>query len=199
MLTNASFKHGFERWAEPFCAVLRRTGVSPNYITAASCGLLCLWSLIVGLGHPRLAVIAGVAGGILDALDGKIARDTGRVSTWGAFLDSSLDRVAEASVPFGMAAYFHSLGRLNLTLVFWIIAAVTGSLLVSYLRARAESLQIPCTGGLFQRTQRGVVLGLAMLINPAAMYASIVIVAVGTYGTAVQRFYLVHKAATKVP
>jgi CDP-diacylglycerol--glycerol-3-phosphate 3-phosphatidyltransferase len=127
----------------------------------------------IGLGFGALsgvflaqgAFVAGawmiLAGGICDILDGRVARRTGRVSTYGAFLDSSLDRFVEVFAFLGLVVFF----RDRPEGAFAGAAAMAGSLLVSYTRARGESVGIVCKEGLMQRAERLVLMCLAGLLD----------------------------------
>lgn len=146
----------------------------------------------VGLVSP--AGWAVLLGGIADVLDGRIARALGVADARGAFLDSTLDRFAELGAFVGLAALFRDSGA---TLVL-VVAALGGSLLVSYTRARGESVGVVCKLGVMQRAERLLALGFAGILDPAvsawlgrphgALLAPIIaIVALGTVGTAVFR------------
>ncbi|MDA1004113.1 MAG: CDP-alcohol phosphatidyltransferase family protein, partial [Chloroflexi bacterium] len=130
----------------------------------------------------------------LDMLDGAVARATGRASKFGALYDSVLDRASEAVVLFGIAAY--ALDRGSREQVLLAFAAVVGSLLVSYVRARAEGLGVALTDGLFRRQERvvltaaGLILG---LLRPALW-----ILAVLSLLTALQRLILAARAVRAV-
>jgi CDP-diacylglycerol--glycerol-3-phosphate 3-phosphatidyltransferase len=125
-------------------------------------------ALLTGLGALLGAAIVLAFAGTFDILDGALARATKKSYPYGAFLDSSMDRIAEAATYAGIAAYFlfHQPSTLWIRLgVIACVCAISGSLLVSYVRARAQSLGFTCDTGLFQRPERvvatfvGLVLG----------------------------------------
>ena len=131
--------------------------------------------------------------GFADVMDGEIARSRGITSSCGAFLDSTLDRFSELAVFIGLAAFFGS-G----TDVLLVLVALGGSLLVSYTRARGESLGITCKAGLMQRAERLLLLGFGAILDPALSGALggepgfilrvlIMVIAAGTIATAVYR------------
>lgn len=129
-----------------------------------------------------------LTGGLMDALDGELARVSGRTSRFGALLDASLDRYAEFALFFGAGAFaLHSND-------YWTLAAAAGALcgsvMVSYSRARAEFLGFECRIGLFQRPERLLALGIGALLHPLGLQAALWLVALGANFTAVQR--LVH-------
>ena len=145
----------------------------------------------------------------LDILDGRVARQTGLASKFGSFYDSTLDRVSEIVIYFSIYAYFRPLES------FWyagyiVIAAMVGSLMVSYTRAKAESLGVDCKVGMMQRPERVVMLGLGGLLVPLAgaigpewRYAPL-LVAIGAIAvlanfTALERIYEVYRVARGIP
>ena len=119
--------------------------------------------LLVASGELPLAGWAILVGGVCDILDGRVARATGVDSAYGKFIDSTLDRFAEVFLFLG-SAYFLRLAPLGSVIV---VAALAGSLLTSYARARGESLGVTCREGLMQRPERLVLIGLACLTDTA--------------------------------
>ena len=122
------------------------------------------------LGAALIVEHHTVAGGIvvllasaLDMLDGALARATGSASRFGAMYDSVLDRFSEAAVLFGIAWYSIDIGNREEALLAF--AAVVGSLMVSYVRARAEGLGVALTDGLFTRAERVVLVGVALVFG----------------------------------
>lgn len=145
-------------------------------------------------GRVNLGGWAILMGGAADVLDGRIARALGVASARGAFLDSTLDRFAEVAAFVGLAMLFRSSGPV-LTVV---VTALGGSLLVSYARARGESVGIVCKIGVMQRAERLLLLGFGAILDPAVsaglgrtvgalLVPVLALVAVGTVGTAVYR------------
>ncbi len=168
-------------------AGLGRTGLSPNVFTLAGFAAVVFDALLIGLGYLQVAGVFLVAALLLDALDGAVARATGRVSAFGGFLDSTLDRWAEVALFFGMAVALSRIGSmLDLALVYW---AICGSLLVSYTRARAESIGIICKEGLFTRFERMVVIVLGLLTTWLTL--ALGLIAVLATLTAAQRLWFV--------
>lgn len=195
MITNDRIKIAFEKFIDPLCYPLKKYDISPNSITLTGFLLLVLCAVVLGAGYPRMALIPGITGGMLDAVDGKIARDKNKYSLFGAFLDSFLDRMAEIVIAFGYIAYYYNIDKLSIALTFWILMCITASLMVSYTRGRAEGLGLECKGGFLQRQQRGVIIALGLLLGPHAMYASIVIIALLGYLTVFQRVLIVYRAS----
>jgi CDP-diacylglycerol--glycerol-3-phosphate 3-phosphatidyltransferase len=121
----------------------------------------------------------------LDFLDGALARATGRSTKFGAFLDSTLDRFSDAALFLGLLAYYASQGSYHHILL--VGAALTGSLVTSYARARAESLGLQDEVGIFTRTERVVLLAIGLIFNQ--MLVILWIIAVLSNFTALQRIY----------
>src|SRR5688572_5711201 len=143
------------RAIEPVAALLCRLRVSPNVLTTI--GTLCTvgGGIAFGMGHIRTAgFIIGITA-IFDVLDGIVARRTGQSTVFGAFYDSTLDRVADGAVLGGIAYFFASSPvHRNLPMVGIAIAGIIATFLVSYTRARAEGLGIDAKVGVMQRAER---------------------------------------------
>jgi CDP-diacylglycerol--glycerol-3-phosphate 3-phosphatidyltransferase len=162
-------------------------------LTGVACGVAA--GAFFATGHMALAGWAVLAGGVADVLDGRVARARGLASRRGAFLDSTLDRFAEFGAFVGLAVWF----RGSPLVTALVVIALGGSLLVSYTRARGESVGVVCKLGLMQRAERVLLLGLGAILDPAvsaalgraapgALLAPILgLVALGTVGTAVFR------------
>lgn len=127
--------------------------------------------------------------GFLDMLDGALARGTGRVTRFGAVLDSTLDRLSEAALLLGILFLFAAEARLAAVLLVGI--TLTGSQLVSYIRARAEALGLEPRAGLFTRPERVIVLALGLLLNQLVI--ALVVIAVFSFFTVGQRLVDVHR------
>ncbi|MDH5760552.1 MAG: CDP-alcohol phosphatidyltransferase family protein [Gemmatimonadota bacterium] len=147
-----------------------------------------------GMGDPVLGGWGILLGGVMDVLDGRIARARGLASAQGAFLDSTLDRFSEFGALVGMAVLFRDS---ELALIF-VTTALGGSLLVSYTRARGESVGIVCKQGVMQRAERLLLLGFGGILDPSLsawwghptgtiLFGVLGVVAMGTVGTAVYR------------
>src|ERR1700736_1327276 len=162
-----------------------------------------------GLVVARLFFLAGVAfivGSIMDTLDGRYSRMSGKGTPFGAFLDSTLDRLEEGIVLTAVGAYFASLH--NQVAVAAVVAAVLGSLMVSYTRARAEALGVACKVGLATRPVRVVILSAGLVFAKGAslghfelLAPAVYVLAVLTVLTTVQRIMHVRaqlKAAVQV-
>src|SRR2546429_6660624 len=160
-------RDGFVKLVGPFARALIRWGVSPNTITTAGALVVIASAVAFGMGKMHWGGGLLLASGLFDILDGQVARNGNRVSAFGAFYDSTLDRVGETAVFLGIALWFVQGGvpaaRMPLA-VGLAIAALSSSMLVSYTRARAEALGIECRVGIAQRAERFLVLGAPTLL-----------------------------------
>jgi len=187
----------FTRLLTPVSQWLARTPVTPNMVTVVgtlgvSGGALALFPT----GHLLAGVIVCTVFVFADMLDGTLARIKGSSGAWGAFLDSTLDRIADAAVFAGLAAYFVNGGDSRMMAGVAIYCLVTGSL-VSYAKARAQSLGVSCDVGIAERTERLLIAlvaaGLAGLGVPYVLPAGLWILAVLTTITLGQRVWAVRK------
>jgi CDP-diacylglycerol--glycerol-3-phosphate 3-phosphatidyltransferase len=202
-------KNGFVRLLDPVVAALVRRPVHPNLISSVGFLVTLAAAAIIFARYlvPGLAVF--VLGGMMDILDGRVARQTGLASKFGSFYDSTLDRVSEIVIYFSIYAYFRPLDE------FWyagyiVISAMVGSLMVSYTRAKAESLGVDCKVGMMQRPERivllaagGILVPVVGAIAPEWRYAPL-LVAIGAIAvlanfTALERIYEVYRVARGVP
>lgn len=151
------------RLTEPVGRALARTGVTPNMITALGLAGAVGASVLVARGEFLAGGLLMLAAAALDLLDGIVARASGKVTAFGGVFDSVADRLSEAVVLGGLLFRLASHGRREeIMLVF---AAVVGSLLVSYVRARAEAAGAQLREGLFTRPERVIVLGAGLIID----------------------------------
>jgi phosphatidylglycerophosphate synthase len=182
----------------PVAAVLLRLKVSPDAVTVIG----TLGTSVAALYfYPRGEFGVGtlVIGLFVfsDSLDGTMARLAGRPSSWGAFLDSTLDRVADSAIFCGLALWFAGDGD-NAVMTAVTLAALVGGLLVSYARARAESLEADASAGIAERTERLVLTlaatGLSALFDaPWLLQTALWLVAVLSWVTVVQRIWAVRR------
>jgi CDP-diacylglycerol--glycerol-3-phosphate 3-phosphatidyltransferase len=179
--------------------LLRPVGsIDPNAVTVTGTVLNGVAAWLAFHESFLAAAIVFLIGSLMDALDGAVAKVTGRVSAFGGFLDSTLDRVSEGLVLGGIALMFANRGE---DPSLWPIAAcfvaVACSYLVSYTRAKAESLGVQCKGGLASRTERVVVLTAGLLLATwweTALEVAVYVLAVTAALTVVQRVLHVHRS-----
>lgn len=197
-------ERAFRAVFEPIIGWLTRRRVHPNVISTIGFLITCSSGYFFHQHHVGTAGALVLIGGAFDVFDGTVARRTGLASSFGAFYDSTLDRVSEIVVYLGLLSLYNDY-RLELgdvAMIYWIVLAMGGSLMISYTRARAEALGIDCHVGLMQRPERVMLIGLAalffgertMLGQPGLVLKIVIIVlAVLTNLTAVQRIWWVYR------
>lgn len=181
---------------EPFARALIRVGVSANALTVGGFLLNTIAGAVAAAGALPAAGLLYLLFSCLDFLDGAVARLSGTVGPFGAFLDSTLDRASEAVIFVGLIYWYAAQGQpLTAALAG---TGLTGSFLVSYARARAEGLDYDCEVGWLQRPERIVVLGSAMALSnlhPLLLPAVLGILTVVTVVTTIQRIRHVARLA----
>lgn len=191
----------------PYYAIVRppvnaliRAGVRPNTITTIGTFFVLVSGVVYGLGHVRWGGALLLLSGVLDTLDGQVARGSARVTKFGAFYDSTLDRVGDGATFIGIAVFLLTAPDVawRLAAVIVCMLAVLSSLLVSYARARAEGLGIDCRVGIAQRAERIIGLGGVSLFFGAAFRAqalevAVLLLALASTITVVQRFVYVYR------
>ncbi len=171
--------------------LISRTGVSPNILTLSGFLATLGVSYVLALGHERVAGLLIIPVGLFDTLDGALARAMDKATPFGAFFDSTLDRFAEIALYLGLL-YLYRGSTLETVLIY---LAITGSLMVSYTRARAEGLGLECKVGLFTRFERLAVLVVGLLLEQT--FIALIILAIFSNLTALQRMWYVRRATTK--
>ena len=203
-LWNA-IKAGYLRVIEPVADFLVRRRVNPNVITTFGTACTLTGAVVYATGHIMTAgwIIALTA--LFDVLDGTVARRTGQSSVFGAFYDSTLDRVADGGVLAGLAVFYaSSVIYHNIYMLVVCLLGIIGTFLVSYTRARAAALGIDAKVGVMQRPERVVLLSVPQAFFGLALHgwvlmAIIVLLTVTAWITAVQRISFVHRATSKKP
>jgi CDP-diacylglycerol--glycerol-3-phosphate 3-phosphatidyltransferase len=192
-------KNGYLRVVDPVANWLVRRGVHPNTITAV--GTLCTLAggVIYGTGHIRTGGFFLSATALFDVLDGTVARRSNKSSTFGAFLDSTLDRLADGALLGGLAV-FYALNPVhrNVPMMVVCLAGLIGAFLTSYIRARAEALGVDAKVGLVQRPERFVLLSapqaiFGLVLNGWVLGLIIVFLTVTAWITVVQRMRFVYQ------
>ena len=174
----------------PLVRLLSTMRVRPDTLTVLGWTLALAAAVLFGLGHARVAGAVMLLGGLFDALDGAVARETNRMSSFGAFLDSTLDRLSESAVFVGVIFFYASGARPVEALLAGL--AMTFSLLTSYARARAEGLNVSCEVGLLERAGRVVILSVFSILGLLTL--GVALVAAGALVTTAQRVLHVHRA-----
>ncbi|HLQ58785.1 MAG TPA: CDP-alcohol phosphatidyltransferase family protein [Gemmatimonadales bacterium] len=202
-------KDGFVRLMGPLARGLIVAGVQPNTITTLGTLVVIGSGVAFGRGAIRLGGFLLLFSGLFDLLDGQVARLGGKTTTFGAFYDSTLDRVGEAAVFTGLIFYFLT-GPLPADLKPRAIAAglvaLVASLLVSYTRARAEALGVDNKVGIAARAERILLLGLPALVLGAGpgrpgvvLFWIVAVLAIVSAITVIQRVVHVARVARGAP
>ena len=169
--------------------------LTPNILTMLGLGICAGSAVLIALGFLLPGGVLLLIASGFDILDGALARVSGREQSYGAFLDSTVDRYAEAMTSIALLYYFVFHGHHTLEPML-VVFALTGSLLVSYVRARAQSLGFNGDGGLLARPERVVITVIGLVIAPLLIWA-LWILAVLTNVTAVQRIWVVWQQARR--
>ena len=184
-----SYKETFRQLIRPLARVLSAMRIRPDSLTAAGWALSVGAATLFALGYTKTAGAVMLFAGLFDALDGAVARESNRMSTFGAFLDSTLDRLSESAIFVGVIFFYAASGRPYEALVAG--AAMTFSLMTSYTRARAEGLGLKCEVGLLERAGRVVILSLFSLTG--FLIFGVALVALGALVTTAQRILHVRR------
>lgn len=194
------FKAFWQKVISPIAHLLIRLGVSPDAVTLVGTLGVCAGALVF---FPRGDLLVGVlvitAFVFSDLIDGYMARLTGKVSRFGAFLDSTLDRIGDGAIFGGLALYFAGPGDSEVYLVLALVCLVMGGV-TSYARARAEGLGFQAKVGIAERADRLVAIlvmtGLAAIFDlPILMYVTLWVLAAASTITVVQRIWVVRRQA----
>jgi CDP-diacylglycerol--glycerol-3-phosphate 3-phosphatidyltransferase len=175
-----------------FVPILVKLKLEPNHLSL----LGLFFSILAGISYIYSPFLGGgftLLSGLMDTLDGSLARTTGKSRKAGAFLDSVLDRPTAHRLFLGRWGYFYRINYAVPLVSVLIILILFGSLMVSYTRARAEGLGEKCIVGLFQRGERIVILGCAGVVylflpHPMVLFVTLWIFLIGTNATAFWRF-----------
>jgi CDP-diacylglycerol---glycerol-3-phosphate 3-phosphatidyltransferase len=204
---GASIGRGAQRIIDAIVRWLAKGHISPNILTVIGVGINVGCGLLFGFGRFFEAGILLLVANLFDMLDGQVARLSGRVTRFGGFLDSSLDRLSDMVVFVGLMVFYARDTAAHSTLnVFLAGAGLMGSVMVSYASARAESLIPKCDVGFLRRPERVVlfIIG-ALSTHPGSnnffanrMPAVLWVLAVGSYWTFAHRMYHTWRELAKV-
>ncbi|MEO8478549.1 MAG: CDP-alcohol phosphatidyltransferase family protein [Gemmatimonadota bacterium] len=199
-LVPAAVERGYIRATTPLVEALVRSGVKPNTLTTVGALIIAASAVAFGVGAIRLGGWLVLVSGVVDTLDGQVARHSGTTSPFGAFYDSTLDRVGDGACFIGIAAYLLAAPdvRWRHTAVIICMVGIVAALVVSYMRARAEGLGVECKVGIAQRAERILLLGLPTAFagaGPEALVLTTIVVALTILSliTVGQRFAHVHR------
>ncbi len=185
MALRSRFPAAVDAVTAPMGRGLGRTGVSPNVLTTFGLLLTAAAAVLVAVGQYRTAGLVLVAGGMMDVLDGSVARATERSTPFGGFYDSVSDRVSDGVILAGIAWAVADQPRL---LALALVALVAAEL-TSYVRAKAEAIDLDCSVGILERAERAIALMAALLFHPWLFEPVLWLLAVGGVVTVVQRVH----------
>ena len=189
---DGKFRTNIERGLKPVGQNIRKTGITADHLTLLGGVMAAGAAVAIGNGALRGGLLLLVLTALPDALDGAVAKATGTASPRGSFFDSVADRVSDALLLGGVAWYLAGDGNSHLVLLPLALLAV--SMLVSYERAKAESLGFSAKGGIMERAERLIALGVGLLFDSLLVPILWVMLALTAF-TAVQRFVLVWNQA----
>jgi CDP-diacylglycerol--glycerol-3-phosphate 3-phosphatidyltransferase len=175
---------------------LTSQGISPNQLTFAGAALSLLTGVIYAKGYFFLGGILLIVAGACDLIDGPLARATDQANSFGAFLDSTIDRYSDFFIFAGLSVHFVRTGE-----IFWFLVTLgtlLGAFTVSYTKARAENFIKNCGIGIFGRAERILLLAAATILSPLLKLALLVLL-VGTHATAIQRILHTKKILAETP
>jgi CDP-diacylglycerol---glycerol-3-phosphate 3-phosphatidyltransferase len=191
---DGRFRHQVERVVRPVGEQLRKTKISPDHLTLLGLVVAFGAAVAIGFGALRLGLLLVVLAALPDLLDGALAKASNQSSQRGAFFDSTIDRVTDAVLLGGVAWFLgYQRGAYASVLVFAVMAV---SSLISYQRAKAESLGLNAKGGLMERAERIILLCVGLLFDSLLFWAMVLMLVLVTM-TAVQRFIKVWKQASE--
>jgi len=177
--------------AEPIVRLIARTGISPNALTITGFLLNVVVAGVLAGGHLFPGGFLVLFAGWFDMLDGALARVVGKSTRFGSLLDSTIDRFSEAVLFLGLLIFY--LEQAATPEILLVYSVIVGSIMVSYIKARAEGLGLRCEVGFFARPERVVLLALGLILSrilAVALLAVLWILAVGTILTVLHR--LIH-------
>ncbi len=197
---DGKFRAPVDAAVKPLGAALRKTKLTPDHLTVVGLVVGAGAAVAVGSGHLRWGLLLVILAALPDLLDGALAKASNTSSQRGAFFDSTVDRVTDALLLGGIAYYFATTEDPRLAVLPFAVSAVSS--VISYQRAKAESLGLEAKGGLMERAERIVVLCVGLLIEPWLdgalvwiLWGMLVLISI----TAVQRFVKVWKQAAVAP
>ncbi|MGA0895214.1 MAG: CDP-alcohol phosphatidyltransferase family protein, partial [Ilumatobacteraceae bacterium] len=193
---DGKFRDPVDRAVKPLGDGLRRTGLTPDHLTWMGLLVAVLAAVAVGAGELRLGLALVVLAAVPDLLDGALAKASNSSSQRGAFFDSTIDRFADALLFGGVAWHFASTESPHMALLPFAVMALSS--VISYMRAKAESLGLDAKGGLMERAERIIALCIGLLIPPLLIPILWMMLALITV-TAVQRFVKVWRQAAVAP
>jgi CDP-diacylglycerol--glycerol-3-phosphate 3-phosphatidyltransferase len=193
---DGKFRAPIDRAVKPIGNGLRRTGLTPDHLTVVGLLVGVGAAVAIGSGRLRLGLVLVILAALPDMLDGALAKASGAASQRGAFFDSTVDRMTDAVLMGGIAWYLASEESPHMAILPFAVASVAS--LISYQRAKAESLGLDAKGGLMERAERIVLICLGLLFD-VLLIPILWVMLVLTSITAIQRFVKVWRQAEVAP
>lgn len=197
---DGKFRAPVDAAVKPLGAALRKTKITPDHLTVVGLVIGAASAVAIGAGRLRIGLVLVILAALPDLLDGALAKASNTSSQRGAFFDSTVDRITDALLLGGIAYYFAETQDPRLAVLPFAVSAVSS--VISYQRAKAESLGLDAKGGLMERAERIVVLCVGLFIEPWVdgalvwiMWGMLVLISI----TAVQRFVKVWRQAAVAP
>lgn len=185
MALRSQFPQYVDAVTAPIGRGLARTGVSPNVLTTLGLLLTAAATVTVATGNPVMGGWILVAGGLMDTFDGAVARASGRATPFGGFYDSVSDRISDGLILGGVAWWLRDDARLFALVVVALVAAEV----TSYVRAKAEAIDLECSVGILERAERAILLIIGLLFHRWLLEPVLWLLAVGGTVTVVQRVH----------
>ncbi len=187
-ITPKRIKEGFLNLFIPISRFLSKKRISPNLITFFGTLISLFAGFLFYLGQTLLAGLSVILSGLMDIIDGQVAKLSGKETRFGGVLDSSLDRYSEIFIYIGISLFFFKKG--DTITSFATIFALLGSMLVSYVKARAEGAGIPLKSGFFQRAERFFLISSGGILGVEILRVFMYIIALVSHITAIQRIVM---------
>lgn len=185
------YKAPLHRFFDPVARLLLRARVRPNHLTVLGLGVSIAAAYVFSVGRLRLGAVLLALAGLFDFFDGAVARLAGSDSDYGAFLDSVVDRYSDLAVLLGILVYYEH--RADIPGAILTMATLAGTVMVSYTKARAQSIGVRCEIGVMERPERLIALiagATFFLLTPV-----MALLAVLTNVTAIQRIVYTRRIA----
>lgn len=177
----------------PLTPVLSKAGLSPNALTWIGLFITVISAITIALNYLLAGGVLLLVSGLFDLYDGAVARYANKITRFGSLLDSTFDRLSEAIILVSLLVL--SVKYQNIIEIYLIFGVLVASFLISYIRARAEGLNIECKVGLFTRAERVIILALALIFNQ--VFIALIILVIFTFITVVHRLIFVYLQTRK--
>ena len=193
-MIKARFGDRIDHWIHVAFPFLFWRRLDPNLLTVIGTGVSAVAAACLATGHLLVGGLLILAGGFFDLVDGVVARHFQSSTPFGAFLDSTMDRLVDMLILFGLIIYFSASGRVGIVMLTGVV--LVGSVMTSYAKARAELFVPHLDGGMFERGERIGLIALGAILG--IMVPVLWLLAIGTSVTVVQRFAGAYRALARI-